>query len=126
MKDMFAVIKTRYAGYDVHLGGDFNIDLFSLSPGNYVADFLSTMYSNSMRPLILRPTRIGNTSATLIDHIWSNCSNENVSSGIISCGVSDHFIVYAATGARRAVVPLTVSKRLISDASNENFSTELN
>ena len=87
------------------------------------------MYSNSMQPLILRPTRIGNTSATLIDHIWSNCSNENVSSGIMSCDVSDHFIVYAATGAR-AVVPndryVTVSKRLISDASNENFSNELN
>ena len=32
--DMFAVIKTRYAGYDVLLCGDFNIDLFSLSPGN--------------------------------------------------------------------------------------------
>ena len=63
---------------------------------NYVADFLPT--------LIFRPTRIGNTSATLIDHIWSNCSNENVSSGIISCDVSDHFIAYATTGAG-AVVP---------------------
>ena len=104
---MFAVIRTRYAGYDVHLCGDFNIDLFSLSPGNYVADFLSTMYSNRMRQLILRPIRIGNTSATLIDHIRLNCSNENVSSGIISCDVSDRFIVYPATGA--SLLFLTIS-----------------
>ena len=47
--------------------GDFNIDL--LNPDDRV-DFLNTMLSSYLYPLVTIPTRITHSSATLIDNIF--------------------------------------------------------
>jgi len=47
------------------------------------------MYSYSLIPLILRPTRITNKSETLIDNIFTNDSINNIS-GILMLDTSDH------------------------------------
>ena len=45
--------------------------------------------------LITTPTRITNTSSTLIDHIYTNISAHYIQSGCIEAGISDHLPVYA-------------------------------
>ena len=56
----------------VYLLGDFNVDLLKYDQHNLTNDFLDTLATNFFLPNIFLPTRIGNTSKTLIDSIFSN------------------------------------------------------
>ena len=49
------------------------------------------MTSNSFRTVITKPTRISDSTSTLIDHIWINdMSNDKIESKIILCDITDH------------------------------------
>ena len=52
--------------------------------------FLNTLASYKFLPTILRPTRITEFSATLIDNIFTNCPNSNTHSCILIDNISDH------------------------------------
>ena len=60
-----------------------------------VADFMNICHSKLFFNTINKPTRVTATSATLIDHIWSNDINGIVDNGIIYSKVSDHFPVFS-------------------------------
>ena len=76
--------------YDLVLWGDFNIDLLNKDCNNSTL-FLNTMHSPSLLPIISKPTRITDNSATLIDNFFINepC---NFESGILIFDISDHFL----------------------------------
>ena len=75
-----------------YLLGDFNIDLLKDETHRPTSDFLDLIYSYHLDlvPTILKPTRITETSATIIDNIMTN-SNENIKTGIIVTDITDHF-----------------------------------
>ena len=73
-----------------YLLGDFNIDLLKDETHRPTSDFLDLIYSYHLVPTILKPTRITETSATIIDNIITN-SNENIKTGIIVTDITDHF-----------------------------------
>ena len=72
--------------------GDFNIDLLNLTDQRTVL-FTNTMFSFNYYPLINKPTQLGETSATAIDHIWTNTTSTEVTSDIIVHIIADHFPV---------------------------------
>ena len=74
--------------------GDMNCDYFKYppEPRTEKLKFLSSMYQ--LQQLISEPTRVTNTSATLIDLIFTNDSNNIAKSGVIYNGMSDHSIIY--------------------------------
>lgn len=47
-----------------------------------------------LQQLITEPTRITETSATLIDLIFTNCPDKVLCSGVRHIGISDHSMVY--------------------------------
>ena len=102
LEEMLGYIRQSRPGSDLVLVGDMNIDLFTLNSDNRCLDFVTMMYSSGMFPLILRPTRIGSTSATLIDHIWSNNINKFTSSGVVLSTITDHYPIFMqmAVGGR--------------------------
>ena len=55
-----------------------------------------------MFPLIVKPTRLTEKSATLIDHIWTN--NFDVHSqhkqGVLLTSMSDHYGIFHITGSK--------------------------
>ena len=55
-----------------HLSGDYNIDLLKHNVQIPTPEFLDTMFSNSFKPLINKPTRVTSTTATIIDIIFTN------------------------------------------------------
>ena len=70
--------------------GDFNIDLLQFS--NHRTDnFVNNVLSHSFIPVITRPTRLTLTSATVIDHIYTNDVTSKAKSGIVITDVADHF-----------------------------------
>ena len=59
-----------------------------------MTSFAEVMFENSFYPHINLPTRITGTSATCIDHIWSNILDRDVVCGIISETIADHMITF--------------------------------
>ena len=63
--------------------------LFNYNSNNLVNNFLDSIHSLGLFPLITKPTRITSHSATLIDNIFTNIHDNAHMSGI-----SDHFPVF--------------------------------
>ena len=79
---------------DACLMGDFNIDLMKCNSQNASQEFVETLMSASFLPLISKPTRVANQSATLIDNIFCNIL-PLPESGIILSDISDHYPIFA-------------------------------
>ena len=76
--------------------GDYNINLLPLAcnDNNIGLRLLTTFSSYSLNPHINKATRITNVTATLIDNIFSNISNENTQNGVLYFDVSDHLPIF--------------------------------
>ena len=84
-----------------YLMGDYNINLLNFGTHNITNDFVNDVISHGFLPYIMKPTRTTPTSATLIDHIYSNHRYTHSKSGKIITDLADHFgifhIVYDCT-----------------------------
>ena len=73
--------------------GDMNIDLLKYHSHQQTERYVDMIYSLDLLPLITKPTRITNRTATLIDHIYTNNVNR-LTSGIVTLDISDHLPVF--------------------------------
>ena len=78
---------------DVYLMGDFNINLLK-SDSNSTLTFTSLLSSYTFHPHVSNPTRISDTSKTLIDNIFSNVCNKTFNNGILYYDISDHLPIF--------------------------------
>lgn len=70
---------------------DFNINLLNYDSHPDTDNFINTLGSYSFHPHILKPTRITDHSATLIDNIFFNSLEHQIISGkYIVCDITDH------------------------------------
>jgi hypothetical protein len=76
---------------DLYIAGDFNVDLLKFKERQIFGEFVETLFTNSIYPLITSPTRITSHSATLIDNFLSKFSPSFTSllSGILTHWFSD-------------------------------------
>ena len=74
----------------VILLGDFNVDLMKDDNHHSTNEFLNSLSSHLFLPHITQPTRIKDTSKTLIDNIFSNTLIENTISGNLTATIYDH------------------------------------
>ena len=82
---------------NVYIMGDYNVNLLNYNSIKCINDFLNTIYNNSFRPLIDKPTRISKKSVTLIDNILTNVLKKDVYSGIFYSDITDHLPVFQIT-----------------------------
>lgn len=115
--------KTNY----VFITDDFNIDFITSETDNFVNDFIMLMYSFSLFPLITRPTRVTDTTASLIEHIWTTQIENNINNLILETDISDHFPIISQFKFNQSVVnpPSYKEIRIYSALSLENFKNEL-
>ena len=66
---------------DVILMDDFNLGLLHYEMHNQSRDFLDNMFSASLKPHIIKPTRITPQNKTLIDNIFKNFLDEDIVCG---------------------------------------------
>ena len=71
--------------------GDFNIDLLH-TPQKWT----QTLKLHNLYSLINIPTRITDSSATCIDHIYTNQKQKIIDFGIENCSISDHNFVFCS------------------------------
>ena len=60
---------------------------------NVVSNLLDIMSDNSFYSLINKPTCITDTSAAILDHVWTNLYSENIKTGVLLHPISDHLPV---------------------------------
>jgi exonuclease III len=78
----------------IHMG-DYNLNLLNSDTHLPTSEFTDINFSQSLFPVINKPTRITNSSATLIDNIFSSINfTTNSQSGILMWDISDHFPVF--------------------------------
>ena len=56
-----------------------NIDFLKYNSHAQTEEYLDMLHSNNILPIITKPTRITNYTATLIDHIYTNNTNQMIS-----------------------------------------------
>ena len=75
-------------------GGDINVDLIKTATYPRYDEYLKLMLLHQMMPVITVPTRITDSSITLIDHIFvrlpKKLINQVMRSGNLFCDISDH------------------------------------
>ena len=76
------------------LMGDFNVCLLKENTTNSNSPLSSMLHRFYFVPMITKPTRVSDHSATLIDHIWINFVNET-NSGVVLSNISDHYFVFS-------------------------------
>ena len=101
--------------------GDFNFNLLNSENHNPTNNFLNTNLENFLKPLIIKPTRITNHSATLIDNIFTNYMQDNFLSGNIICSISDHLPQFCVLGLEKNLTfdkPIRIKDYSKFDANN--------
>jgi hypothetical protein len=75
--------------------GDYNLDLIKDTTHPPTNEFININFAHSLNPIINKPTRITNTTATLIDNIFTNHTDQPSDfSGIIPIDISDHLPIF--------------------------------
>ena len=72
--------------------GDFNMNILEKTCCRKWLDIVSSF---SLTQLISEPTRVTETSSTLIDHVYTSNLSNIVESGVTKYALSDHYLVFA-------------------------------
>ena len=109
-----------------YLMGDFNIDLLKTENSDYSSRFCEQLFTSSFFPLITRPSRITQHTATLIDNIFTNdlAQLDSGINGIIFFDISDHLPIFhfTATKNKNNSKPIhTQYKRTVNKKSLASF-----
>ena len=85
------------------------------------------MLSFSLFPLITRPTRITDTSATLIDHIWASDVQLNCNNYVIQTDITDHYPVISQFKLNHTehAYSTQMNKRFVTMTALNTFNSEL-
>ena len=77
-----------------YIMGDFNLNLLNSESHSPTGEFLDTMLSKMLFPLISKPSRITANTASLIDNIFTN-DYAQIKCGLLFTDISDHFPVFS-------------------------------
>ena len=80
----------RHCKKHIIIAGDFNMDLIKYESTEEFQDLINIMANHGFVQIISRPTRITDTSATLLDHVYTNNVEKTISSNVITLDLSDH------------------------------------
>ena len=125
---LLSKICTEYPEFKVHIAGDYNFDLLKMADVPHLVEYYVLFTSHNLFPAILRPTRVTDSTATLIDQIWTNDICSIINSGQVLSDISDHFPVFAAfqlpeRDQVRRDVYVEHRYRLNNEECRENFRT---
>ena len=108
----------------VFLLGNFNVNLFNYNEPSQKNEFLDSLASNPIIPLILQPTRITSHSNTLLDNTFSNVIDPDIISGSLTATISDHLLQFSIIPNMFGNIPSNKSniyERDWSKFDRENF-----
>ena len=128
---------------ECYLLGDFNINLLHngknifgkkghtsklKSLPSLTKEYLDFGYSYSLEQLISVPTRITESTTTLIDHVLTNSPHKIIQSGVIEMSLSDHELIFCTrkTNKLKSNKHNELNIRTTKSHTAENFIELLN
>ena len=107
--------------------GDLHMNLLNRNLDNNVDRFVNTMKEFFYIPIITKPTRVHNRTASLLDHFWINFKQTHVhNSSIIFSNITDHFpIIYYFKIQKDTKEFQTITYRLSGDECDVMFKNKL-
>ena len=94
MESILNIIKNE--NKRIYITGDFNFNLLNADNDNDIKHFIDSFHSNNLFNVITKPTRVTSTSATILDHIWTNDIDNCVKNSIVYTSISDHFPIFSS------------------------------
>ena len=79
--------------HEIYIFGDMNINFLKFNEHTQTEEFLDMLYANNILPIITKPTRLTDHTATLIDHKYINCL-QNFTVGILTVDITDHLPIF--------------------------------
>ena len=120
------LVKISKEKKECYLSGDFNIDLLKYDSNPKHRDFLNTMTSFGFLPHILQPTRITDSTSTIIDNIYSNNFEQESFGGNILIQFSDHLSQFLSIEKKiKRVKPADIHKRDLSNFDEQSFINDI-
>ena len=111
--------------HEIYIFGDINIDFLKYNEHSQTEEFFDMLPANNVLPIITKPTRLTDHTATLIDHIYTN-SLQNFTSGSLTVDITDHLPIFCVIDAQP---PRNNNERYFRDYSkfkNELFLDDIN
>ena len=124
--DLLIVLRAR--SKSVFLCGDYNIDLLKINANDNFNIFCENVISSSFIPSITLPTRICDTTSTLIDNIYTNSVDKICTSGILIRPISDHQMYFCMINSNTCHSEQTkkfIEVEVCDHESIQSFVTEI-
>ena len=124
--DLLIVLRAR--SKSVFLCGDYNIDLLKINANDNFNIFYENVISSSFIPSITLPTRICDTTSTLIDNIYTNSVDKICTSGILIRPISDHQMYFCMINSNTCHSEQTkkfIEVEVCDHESIQSFVTEI-
>ena len=111
---------------EYYICGDITIDLLQYDSNVHVKNYSDMLFSLGCIPLIKPPTRITSSSATLIDHIYSNNISSQTTTHILLDDISDHLpAILLLNNTKHNKAPTRKLKKDESNFNQESFILDL-
>ena len=109
-----------------YIMGDLNYDLLKFEQHEKTKVLLEDSFGNGFLELISIPTRISNTSATLIDHLYTNTMSNCYDTSVIISDISDHFpICHIISDKQKEIRPKYVQVQNFNENDILAFKNDL-
>ncbi len=119
--------KVEHENKYMYILGDFNCNTNLHTP--VTEEFKNIFAGYHLYPLINKPTRITDKSATLIDNIYCNIPNlsSTIDSGLLHVNISDHKGLFCVNNSDTVITEkTTVVKRSFTNKNTTKFARSLN
>ena len=109
-----------------HLLGDWNTDVSRKDAPMYKT-FTRLCDDHGLTQLIRQPTRVTETSQTIIDLVVTSDQSMIASSGTIVCGLSDHYMIFCTRKKQKTKSEghKTIEIRDLKTYNSEEFNNKL-
>ena len=115
--NLLNILRTR--SKFVYICGDYNIDLLKIQTNDEFSIFYTNIVAAGFAPKITLPTRICDTTSTLIDNVYSNVIDKSHTSGILVRPISDHQMYFCIMNDIFLNIK-TAQKYIKIEVSNQN------
>ena len=114
-----ALDEQPFANPTTYILGDVNLDINKFNRSTLAQNYLDGLISKGFFPLITQPTRVTDTSASIIDHIIINDLSLKLIPGIIRTDdLSDHYMTYEIIGDKNKPKVKICKRTKLRDTNN--------
>ena len=110
----------------IQILSDFNVNILNYKNHSQTAEYVDFHFCQGLLPMITKPTRIYHRSASLIDHIFTSPTENQVTVGVLTSAISDHLATFMSEEVGYQLEkPEFIKIRQVNDENTAKFKALL-